>query len=104
MKRLITSAALSIVVCAAMALPAYVGIFGTKYKVKPGSALGNAKCKICHSAGKNLNPYGKDLEKAAGAAKKVTADVLAKVEGLDSNGNGATNAADIKADKNPGVR
>ncbi|MBS1722896.1 MAG: hypothetical protein JSS66_08085 [Armatimonadetes bacterium] len=106
MKRLLgTCIALSLVTLA-MALSAYSKVFQEKYHVKEGSALAKAACGVCHvgAKGGKLNAYGKDVQAAMKAAgsKKVTAAILAKVEGLDSNKNGVKNIDEIKKDHNPG--
>ena len=64
--------------------------------------LGN--CKTCHTGTPkkgepSLNPYGKDLGAAKGADGKYD---FAKVEAKDSDGDGKTNADEIKAGTNPG--
>jgi hypothetical protein len=102
MKRVLTSATLCIIVTAAIAHPAFVGVFKTKYNVSPNSTLGKAKCLVCHSTGKKLNAYGLDLKKVTNGAAKLTPEMLAKIEGLDSNKNGVKNVDEIKADKLPG--
>lgn len=104
MKRILTSMTLCVVVTGAIAMPAFLTVFKTKYDVKADSNLGKAKCLICHTsmAGKKMNPYGADVKKALGDSKHLTAEVLAKVEGLDSTKSGTKNIAKIKADKNPG--
>jgi hypothetical protein len=102
MKRIFTSITLSVLVAAAMANPLFVGVFKTKYNVAASSALAKAKCQLCHSTGKKLNSYGADLYKVMGESKKLTPEMLAKIEGLDSNKNGVKNIDEIKADKLPG--
>ncbi|MBS1704999.1 MAG: hypothetical protein JST40_03935 [Armatimonadetes bacterium] len=107
MKRLLYTCIGVGILASAMAMSASVKVFETKYGVKPASNLGKAKCGVCHAGakgGKALNSYGKDLAAAMKAAntKKLTADILAKVEGLDSNKNGKKNVDEIKADVNPG--
>lgn len=77
--------------------------FEAKYGVKAGSKLAEAKCSVCHASAKGgkLNPYGADL-KSKMSGKKLTNETLAAVEGLDSDKDGKTNLAEIKADSNPG--
>lgn len=108
MKRLLTLCLATSMVTMAFALAAYSKPFNEKYGVKAGSALANAKCAVCHvkATGGKLNPYGKDIAAAvkADGAKKMTAAHLAKVEGLDSDGDGKKNVDEIKADSNPGVK
>ena len=90
---------------AAMATPAIKADFIATYKVAKGSNLDKAGCNVCHAGVPKLNAYGDDVKKALTAAKskKLTADILKKVEKLDSNKDGKANGADIKADKLPGA-
>lgn len=89
----------------AMALPAMLGVFKTTYKIDEKSNIGKANCKICHSTGTKLNPYGLDVKAALKTAKTKTLsdDILKKIESLDSNKNGIKNLAEITADKLPGA-
>lgn len=95
----------ALVTVSALALPPFGKDFAGVYKVAKGSTLGKAECAVCH-IGKTpkLNPYGQDLKKAMADAKtkKLTADVLKAVEGLDSDKDGAKNGEEIKADSLPG--
>jgi hypothetical protein len=89
----------------ALAKGSFVKEFANTYGVKPTSTLGKASCGACH-VGKTpkLNPYGMDLQKAMRTenTKILTGSVLKKVEGIDSDKDGATNLTEIKADKLPG--
>lgn len=68
------------------------------------------KCSTCHTKplpkkeDHELNAYGKDLgEKAVLDAKAAKKEYdFAKVEALDSDGDGVKNADEIKANTNPG--
>ncbi|MBS1705000.1 MAG: hypothetical protein JST40_03940 [Armatimonadetes bacterium] len=105
MKRLLYTCIGVGLIASAMAMSTFGKVFEAKYGAKPN--LAKAKCALCHATGKGgkaLNPYGKDLAAAMKAAgsKKLTADILAKVEGLDSNKNGKKNVDEIKADVLPG--
>src|ERR1043166_5960304 len=80
--------------------------FGTKY---PDAKAKLAKCSTCHEKAMPKkedhanNPYGADLEKTVAdpkAAKKVID--FAKVEAMDSDGDGVKNIDEIKAGTNPG--
>lgn len=102
MKRVLSSAVVCIIVTGAMATPAFLSVFKEKYKISTSSNLGKAKCTVCHTTGKHLNPYGMDLKKVMAGVKKPTADMLAKVEGFDSTKSGVKNIDKIKADKLPG--
>jgi hypothetical protein len=89
----------------AFAKVGFIKDFNSTYGVKPATTLGKSTCGACH-VGKTakLNPYGIDLQKAMRAenTKLLTGSVLKKVEGLDSDKDGATNVTEIKADKLPG--
>jgi hypothetical protein len=89
----------------AMAHPSLVPVFNGKYNPAPGSALAKSPCAVCHvGMSPKLNPYGADLQKAmkAAKAKTVTPAILAKVEKLDSDKDGAKNIVEIKAGTLPG--
>ena len=106
MKRTISIVAL--VALGAFALPTTASwkVFQAKYNIQKESKIGADTCINCHMTkkGGKLNAYGKDLQlvmKEAGT-KKLTSELLAKVEGLDSLKDGKTNIAKIKGDINPG--
>jgi hypothetical protein len=95
----------------AIAIPPYLKVFQTTYKIKDGSNLAKAGCKTCHVAPPELNPYGLDVKKQIEAAKldpkapetlTKLPGLLKKIEKLDSDKDGATNIAEIKADTLPG--
>lgn len=99
-------AGLTALAATALALPSMMKDFNANYKLGKNSALTKAGCVVCHVE-KNkpkLNPYGEALKKALGEAKtkKLSAEIFKKVETLDSDGDGATNGAEIKADTLPG--
>ncbi len=77
-------------------------LFTSKYNISKESKIGTASCLNCHigKKGGKLNPYGKDIQAVMKAAstKKLTSELLAKVEGLDSLKDGSTNIAKIKGD------
>ncbi len=89
-----------------MAMTTFNKVFHDKYDIKPTSNIGKADCAACHvkKKGGALNPYGKDIAAAMKAAgsKKLTPAILSKVEGLDSDKDGKSNIAEIKADSLPG--
>jgi hypothetical protein len=65
-----------------------------------GTPLADARCTTCHTkppGRKNLNPYGKDLQKHGGDEAAFRA-----IGTLDSDKDGATNAEEIKAGTLPG--
>lgn len=90
----------------AAALGSFVKVFNDTYKVNPASALGKAKCMICHTTkmGGAMNAYGADLKKALKGSKTLTAKVLHSIDALDSDKDGAKNGAEIKAGKLPGAK
>ena len=74
------------------ALPAYLTSFETTYTNAAGSRIDS--CNLCHTAVPQLNSYGTAF---------ATADhMFAPIEGLDSDGDGATNLAEIDAHSFPG--
>ena len=86
----------------------FLTVFCSTYKVDKNSALGKQGCHICHAGkkvNKDLTPYGKDLLAAvkASGGKKLTPEILKKIEKLDSTKTGSTNIQKIKAGKNPGT-
>lgn len=88
---------------AALALPTFNPVFSDLYKPKEGSALAKASCGVCHIGHtKELNPYGKDVKKALGGSKVITAAVLKKVEKLDSDRDGVKNGVELKKGTLPG--
>ena len=103
-KTLFTLVACGITVLAT-ASATFVGVFNSTYKVDKSSKLGKAGCMVCHTSAKGgkLNAYGKDLDVAVKAAKtkKLTPALLKSIEGKDSNGDGKTNGANIKAGEMP---
>lgn len=108
MKRLLGISAITGIMAMAMAFGPFDKVFNDTYKVKADSALGKAKCAVCHSSpkGGKLNPYGTDMQaemKKAGT-KKLTPAVLKALEDMDSDKDGKKNADEIKADGFPGVK
>lgn len=89
----------------AVAKPADMGTFNQVYSPKEGSALASASCLTCHSkmppSKTELNPYGKDVQKAA-AGKPIDAKILSSIEKLDSDKDGVSNINEIKAGTLPG--
>ncbi len=108
MKRLLLICIALGVFAMASALTAYSKVFHEKYQVKEGSNLDKAACMVCHVGvkGGKLNPYGKDLQTKMKEAKskKLTPEILAKVEDIDSDKDGAKNIDEIKKDANPGAK
>lgn len=79
----------------AQSTPEYQSQFNAKYDMR-GSKLDS--CLTCHTqhAGgvENMNPYGTDFGK--------NNHDFGAIEGLDSDGDGATNIDEIKAESFPG--
>lgn len=106
MKRLTTTTAIAALTVCAFALSTFVSVFQSTYKFADDSPAAKAKCMACHTskAGGKLNSYGKDVQTALKKAntRKLTAEILHSVDGLDSNKNGVKNGEEIKAGKLPG--
>lgn len=107
MRRILTVGGLFAAVALAVASAGFGSIFAKTYKLPKTSPLMKAGCSVCHKTkrGGLLNAYGKDIQKVMRATKtkKLTPDVLRKVEKLDSTATGATNLSKILAGKNPGI-
>jgi len=101
-----TIVALSILAIAAVseAKPKFLDLFIATYKPDAASALGQAKCGICHTTPPKRNPYGKDLKKLIDASSDgdLTVDMLKQVENIDSDGDGWSNGDEIKQGFLPG--
>jgi hypothetical protein len=87
----------------ALALPGDSATFKQLYNPAAGTKLAAAGCLVCHDKAPytktGLNPYGKDLAKQS---KPRTAAAFKAIEALDSDKDGATNIAEIKAGTLPG--
>lgn len=89
----------------AVATPPSLITFKQIYAPRAESDLAKANCLICHSkmppSKDALNPYGRDVQKAA-PSKLIDAKVLRAVEKLDSDKDGVRNIDEIKGGKLPG--
>jgi len=107
MKRFLSVGGFVAFTAVAFALSSFNTVFTKTYDIEAGSPVGKASCTVCHIGkhGGKLNPYGKDLQVVLKAAntKKLTAEILHKVDNLDSTKTGKKNIEKIKAGKNPGV-
>jgi hypothetical protein len=107
MKRLASVLALSGIAAMAFALSSYSKVFNETYKVGKDSHLAKAACGVCHASpkGGKLNAYGVDVQAAMKAAgtKKMSGDILKKVEGMDSDKDGMKNVDEIGKDRAPGT-
>jgi uncharacterized protein involved in high-affinity Fe2+ transport len=88
----------------ALAAPKMQPLFNKTYPAPENSALAKAKCAVCHVKGKELNVYGKDVQKAMREkkTKDLTADILKSIEKLDSDKDGVSNGDELKAGTLPG--
>lgn len=104
MKRLLSTSGILGLTVAAFALGSFLKVAQDTYKFPASSPAGAAKCALCHTTkmGGALNAYGKDVKAALKGSKVLTATVLKSVEGMDSNKDGTTNGAALKAGKLPG--
>jgi hypothetical protein len=85
----------------AVALPSDQMVFQETYAPKEGTALARAGCLVCHAKTpptKDLNPYGRDYL----SKKTRDAAALKAIENLDSDKDGFTNIAEIRAGTLPG--
>jgi len=89
----------------AVAKPADIAVFKQVYAPKEGSELAKANCLACHSkmppTKSDLNPYGKDLQKAS-AGKTIDEKILRSIEKLDSDKDGVSNLNELTAGTLPG--
>lgn len=92
------------VMLSALATPKMQPLFNRTYPVGKDSDVAKAKCAVCHVKGKELNAYGKDIEKEMQArkTKDLTVEILRAVEKLDSDKDGASNGDELKAGTLPG--
>jgi len=108
--KFITSILIIGIVAMVFAMSTYGKVFNTTYKVSAGSKLAKSKCMLCHTStkasGKDLNPYGTDLQIAlrANKTKKITSEILKSIEKKDSDKDGKTNLEEIKAGAFPGIK
>ncbi|MCS6949157.1 MAG: hypothetical protein RMM06_10790 [Armatimonadota bacterium] len=88
-----------VLVVGVLATPKHMVTFNRTYSPPKDSALGKAKCAACHVKGKELNLYGKDLQKVMRekGTKDVTVEILKAVESLDSDKDGVANLNELKA-------
>src|SRR5262245_37358943 len=78
--------------CPVHALTSYLDAFRTQYPAAAGSRIDG--CSLCHSTVPQLNPYGSAF---------LSAEFnFPPIEGLDSDGDGFANLAEIQALTFPG--
>lgn len=96
-----------LVTATAQAKPSGPGLFCDTYPDAPVCATGSVSCVMCHSEGgpPSFNPYGQDVRDALpedGDYEVVLDDTLRSIEDTDSDGDGATNLAEIMSGNWPG--
>lgn len=100
MKRLLTTVIIVLALAsAAWARNTYLSSFNGQYGTS-GTKLDS--CSTCHEASFNRNAYGSDFEKALGVSGATQSTALVAIEAMDSDGDGASNAAEIAAGTFPG--
>lgn len=76
------------------------------YKISDSGSLAERSCGICHVSDSDygMNSYGKQLAVAMAEADEtsLTAAIMKKIEAMDADGDGFTNAEELRADKAPG--
>src|SRR4029453_9122779 len=97
MRNVLKTATLSFLAAFPIARPVHAGVeylanFETTYPAAAGSKIDS--CGLCHTAVPQLNPYGTAFASAG--------HMFAPIEGLDSDGDGFTNIAEIAAHSFPG--
>ena len=106
MKRWILVVLISGLASFALASGEFLETFKSYYHIKDDSPLAEKSCGICHISDSDFafNPYGKDVKKAMtdSGSKEVTGELLASIEGLDSDGDGTPNGREIAAGTFPG--
>lgn len=106
MKRMISTAAVFGLAVVIFAYGTMAKVAQETYKYGADSEAAKAKCALCHVSkmGGKLNAYGMDLKGATKGAKTLTAAMLKSVEAKDSDGDGKTNAVELKAGALPGAK
>lgn len=87
----------------ALASPALPAQFCQTYPSSPTCPPTAEACSFCHASPPSLNFYGEDIKKnAAGPVGSGLAAILKKIEGLDSDKDGANNLDEILKGGAPG--
>lgn len=89
---------------AASAFPPFLERFKATYAIKAGTPLESAKCLTCHTTGSGgpRNPFGKAVGAKQAGSPQLTEAILKGLNTEDSDGDGATNLAEIEAGTLPG--
>lgn len=96
---------IALLATSALGMPKFMIMFRDLYKIKPDGNIDKAECVACHTRMvPQMNPFGADLKKLVDKTpdKSMTPAILGKVELLDSDKDGFSNIAEIKADTLPG--
>jgi len=104
---MLLSLGLLVVSAMAQAFPGFLSVTKETYGIAKDSTIDKAHCGLCHVAttkGGALNPFGSDVAKILkdNQTHKLTKELLAKIEALDSDQDGVSNINEIKADTLPG--
>ena len=106
MKRICLAMCLFAFAPCAFATGEYMDAFLSHYKLQENAAFNDKSCGICHVSDSDFefNPFGAAVKKALTdtGASAVDGTVLASIESLDSDGDGATNGEEIAAATFPG--
>ncbi len=80
----------------AQAKPDFLDVVKAKYNA--------GTCQTCHVDPPKRNAFGKAVDEAmrAAAVRKVTAEILASLEGADTDRDGASNGVELRAGTSPG--
>lgn len=99
-------ASMAVGVSMAHAEPEFLDVITKKYNIDESSALGAKSCGICHVSDEDykFNPYGKQVGQylTEHNLSKVDDAVLGAVGGLDADGDGVSNDAELAAGTDPG--
>ncbi len=105
-------AALTLGAATARAKPVAPAAFCATYPDAPACAAGAVECTTCHTVPPAFNPYGRSVADALLAGEPRPLDdarfvaglpgALAAAEGLDADGDGATNRDEVLAGSAPG--
>lgn len=106
--RVIRNIMLGLLLGGTLATPAWATLDNHKSFKQAYPDMKAVSCKTCHNAavGKkgDLNAYGAALQKLKGEgnAKKLTVEDYRAIEQDDADGDGASNADELKGGKHPG--
>lgn len=96
---------LAVLATTASATPTIRSTFLKTLNIKDTSKIARAQCALCHAGvPPKLNPFGADLKKAMKAknAHNFNLEVGKLIQNIDSDKDGFSNIAEIRADTLPG--